>query len=226
MEKNKKKIRIIFWSVLIVLSAIVGALIAHFDPPSHLRRTAITLWLFAAVAAAIAIDMIWLKEMKKQLGVLAQLLPHDPDGYIEGINRLLGDKKGRAWQQIRIINISAALCEKRDFNQARRVLEGLSPQKIPRVNRVIYWANLALACFCSGDHAAGSQIMSAQGKTFASMADSDVLGAQFAMLDILYLFYGGKKDEAAQKLALAKSHWPQVRHKRDLDYLTSIIDGQ
>jgi tetratricopeptide (TPR) repeat protein len=222
MEKQKKRIRVIFWVVVILVCLLVGMGLAACGLTTKMKTVVALICVAAVAVAAVVIDLAYYRRLGKAVDALLPLLHQDPDAYIQGIEDLLHGAKNLGLRQTRAINLAAAYCEKGDYARAARHLEELDPAQLSPQHRGVYWADYALTQFHLHHKKKACDILAQQEEVFAPLKNSRHLGGLLAVLDIFRLLAEGDQATARKMLDLARVAWPEDTVKAELDYLEHL----
>lgn len=219
MDKHRGAIRAAFWTILVLGSALLGAGGAALDLDRSAKRIVVVGWFFLIVLAAVAIDLLWYRELGKKVEALRPLLTENPDHYIREIRALLEGKRSPHLRGVLLVNLSAAYQEKGDYKTAANLLRSVNPKKLAGMNRSIYWADLALAYFHLGENARALEILAAQESGFSKLRESAALGGLLAILSVFQMLALGNRAGAKQRLEQVRPHWEEARNAREFEAL-------
>jgi tetratricopeptide (TPR) repeat protein len=219
MEKQKKRIRAIFWVVVVLACILVGMGLAASGLTTKMKTIVALICVAAVAVAAVVIDLAYYRRLGKAVDALLPLLHQDPDAYIQGIEELLHGAKNLGLRQTRAINLAAAYCEKGDYRQAAQQLESLDPNQLAPQHKGVYWADYALTQFHLHHKKKACDILTQQAQLFAPLENSRHLGGLLAVLEIFRLLAEGDQASARKMLDLARVAWPEDTVKSELDYL-------
>lgn len=223
MQSRRKKIRMAFWIVIILGSALLGVCAAAFQWEGRHRNLILAGWLTLVVVAALIMDLAWYRWLGNQVDSLLPLLHTDPDRYIDKLNRLLAGSKSLNIQHTRAINLAAAYSEKKDYRTAERLLAGMDPRRLPPQQRSVYWADLALIRFHRGKSESACDIIREQTQLFAAQKHSSQLGGLLAVLSVYYAEATGDKQLAWERLHLARGAWKSASIRKELDEVEEYL---
>ncbi|MDF3004108.1 MAG: hypothetical protein K0S22_580 [Oscillospiraceae bacterium] len=221
MMKNKKKIRIAFWIIVLSGSALLGFITEALKISNSTRNVLLIIWLGVIAIVSVAIDMLWLQAFNRQLKSLQPILlkEHDPDRYIQEISALLEGKKSPHLRCALLINLSAAYCEKKEYDTAKTLLMQINPKKITGINKLIFWANLAYIHFYLNENEQACTILTQQQKEFSKFAEHPHLGGLIAILSVFKKLSEGETSEANTLLEKVRARWENEQNAPDFDYL-------
>ncbi len=209
MEKKEKRMKQIFWVVVIAGSAAVGVISTALGLTGAAYGTVFVLWLALVGSASVIINLQWQRKLVRKMAELNRALVQDKDidRYITEINLLFEGTKRKSMQSCRSINLSVAYSMKKDYGQALAHLEEIDPKILRGQQQVMYWANRCLFCFHAGRAEEGRQILQAQAMAFAQNRDNPAMAETLEILPILEKMSLGSWDEAEQMLASTREKW-------------------
>lgn len=224
MMENKKKIRAVFWVIVLSGSALLGAALGALDIGSPVKNTLAVLWLCAVGASSVAIDLLWYRSFNRRLRSLAPILSEegDPDRYIQEISALLEGKKSPQLRAVLLMNLCVAYCDKKEYDTAKALLQQVNPKKLAPANRLVYWANLAYIHFYLREDTQACAILAQRQEVLRRLKDHPQLGGLIAILFIFQKLAQGDRDEAGSLLAQARLQWQTARNAQDFDHLERL----
>ncbi|WP_077611913.1 hypothetical protein [Clostridium sp. Marseille-P2415] len=224
MEKNKRRIRIVFWIAVIIVSASLGVFTAAFDLNASAKKVLIVIYLSIVALTSIAIDLMWYRKFNQKLRSLQSVLlqEHDADRYISEINALLMGKKSPQICSILKLNLCAAYCEKKDYSTAKELLLQINPRKLAGINKFVYWADLAYVHFYLHEDEKAVLILTQQKTPFSKLSDHTHLGGLINILLIFQMLAEGDKTGARQLLEKARPQWENEHTAPDFEYLDKL----
>lgn len=226
MKKHHRTIRIVYFTVVILGSLLVGALISAFDLEGTIRQVVYWGWLALIGICPLFVNFLWQRKLSRKINELTPILYRDPDLYIQQIHNLLDDMRSKPLRQLLIINHAAALCCKKDYPAALSMLEQIPSNKVISIYRPVYWADLALTYFYLDEDEKASQIMQAQQATFAKWKDSQHLGGTLAVLSIFDLLSKKEYEQAQEALDTLRPRWEDEHNAEDFQLLQKRCDAQ
>lgn len=224
MIKNRKRIRTVFWIIVLSGSFLLCAALGTLDI-GHLGKNALLiLWLSVVGVVAVAIDLLWYRAFNQRLKALQPILSEegDPDRYIQEISALLEVKRSPQLRGVLLINLCAAYCDKKEYDTAKALLQQVNPKKLAPVNRLIYWANLAYIHFHLQENAQACAILTRQKKALLKFKQSPHLGGLIAILFVFERVAQGDKAGAGALLEQARPQWQTARNAHDFEYLGQL----
>ncbi|MEA4934923.1 MAG: hypothetical protein VB071_15270 [Lawsonibacter sp.] len=219
MEKHRTAIRAIFWTFLVLGSALLGVGLAAFHLDRSAKNIIVGGWFVFIVLTAVAIDLLWYRELWKQVEALRPFLTEDPDYYIREIRVLLEGKRSPHLRGVLLVNLSAAYQEKRDYQTAVQLLHSVNPKKLTGINRSIYWADLANAYFYLGENSRALDIMAEQEFDFSKLTETTQLGGLLAILSVFQMLASGNRPGAKQRLEQLRPRWEDPHNSREFEDL-------
>lgn len=219
MENHRTAIRAIFWTILVLGSALLGVGVAAFHLDGFAKKFMVGGWFFLIVLTAVVIDLLWYRELGKKVEALRPALTEDPDRYIREIRALLEGKRSPHLRGVLLVNLSAAYQQKRDYQTAVQLLCSVNPKKLTGINRSIYWADLANAYFYLGENSKALDILTAQEPDFFRLTETAQLGGLLAILSVLQMLALGNRPGAKQRLAQVRPRWEDAHNSREFEDL-------
>ena len=218
---DNKKIRMIFWIVIIVLSIFFGIVAAALDLSPTVRRILMAVYLTFVLISSISIDLLWYRFFNHRLKALQPILLHqrDADRYITEITALLEGKKSPQIRSVLKLNLSAAYCEKKEYEKAKELLLQIKPRKLAGTNRLIYWADLAYVYFYLQENQNAISIMDQQKVPFSKLSDNGYVGGLLAILSIFRKLAENDNIGARQLLDQSRAKWENQYTAPDFEYL-------
>ena len=217
--ENRGLLRALWWAGVLLAGALV--LVASLSLGLGPQWLALLFALVGvgAVAAALVITALWLREVSRQVSALYPILAEekDPDRYIQSLNELLKGKRSAFLRGIRCINLCAAFCQKGDWTAAKEALLEISWRRLRGLQRALYLANLAYVCFYLKEDREALEAMR------HNRAGLQKYRAQLgALADVLAIFEAtanGEKKAAARLLAEARQDYQGEEACQDFDEL-------
>lgn len=224
MIENKKKIRTIFWIIVLSGSLLLGAAIGALEISHGRKNVLLVMWLGTVAVAAVAIDLLWYHAFNRQLKALQPILSEDgdPDRYIQEISALLEGKRSPQLRGVLLMNLCAAYCDKKEYDTAKALLLQVNPKKLAPVNRLAYWADLAYIHFNIQEDAQACAILAQQQSALLRFKESTDLGGLIAILFVFQKIAEGDKVQAKALLAQARPRWQTLRNAHDFEYLEQL----
>lgn len=224
MIENKKKIRTVFWIIVLSGSLLLGAAVGALEVSHGGKNALLAVWLVAVAVASVAIDLLWYRAFNRQLKSLQPILSEegDPDRYIQEISALLEGKRSPQLRGVLLINLCAAYCDKREYDTAKALLLQVNPKKLSPVNRLVYWADLAYIHFHLQEDAPACAILTQQKDALLKFKESPHLGGLIAILSTFQKIAEGDKTAAGVLLAQARPQWQTARNAHDFEYLDQL----
>lgn len=148
LEKLRKKLRLLYISFTMVLAVAVGVASATIwdDIPEWKILTCIAIVIFIL---AMGINVYWNKQFMESVQLLLPVLDRDPDQFMEDFEELTSGKHVR--RQINWVyhfNMGTAYCRKKLYREALSYYGKVDVKRVRgRLNKAIYWADLALIHF-------------------------------------------------------------------------------
>lgn len=224
MMENKKKIRAVFWIIVLSGSLLLGAAIGALEISHGGKNALLAVWLGAVAVAAVAIDLLWYHAFNRRLKSLQPILSEegDPDRYIQEISALLEGKRSPQLRGVLLVNLCAAYCDKEEYDTAKALLLQVNPKKLSPINRLAYWADLAYIHFHLQENAQACAILTQQENALLKFKESPHLGGLVAILFAFQKVAQGDKAAAKALLAQARPLWLTAHNAHDFEYLEQL----
>lgn len=227
MVGHEKLIKRIYWSGIVLSGFIFG--FAHAVLNLDLAKVFMLYlaWLVVALIVCMMVNYRWNREMARKIDELTPILEEecDPDCYIAKLNALTEGENSAALQQIKWINLSAAYCDKEEYQTAKDLILQVQLNKIGKMAHPVYWADLALIHFRLGETKEALDILEEQKETFAGLREDTHLGGTLALLAVFQQLALDHPREARSLLDELRPRWEKKRNKQEFDYLESRIQG-
>ncbi len=204
MEKNKKRIRRIWWCVYLLACLAAGICTAAFDLSTEMTVALFLLLCLAAVLSWYVINLMWYRELNASVAAAAPLLHSDPDRYIAELTRLLGNKKSPQLRAVYYINLCAAYCEKQDWLAARAQLDRLRPQSLSAPLRACWTANRAYVGFYLGQNEAAHALLEKNAVLLQKQRIQPELNTLMEVLEVFDLCGQNQAEEAQRALDILR----------------------
>ena len=206
----KKRIRMVLVGVCLGIFLLIVQKWLHINEEQFLRWY----WFAASVVVAVLVlaSVIYHYRYQKKMRSLAALLEQgSTDAYMEGVKSLLSTAKGSSLRNVLKLNLSAGYCEKRQFDQAERILEELSQERLLGAVKMIHRLNLCVCYFYTSQNGKALSLYNESEKIFDSYRKSAAYGGNIAVLDMFSAI--ARKDYTAAKKQLehARSTWNSPR---------------
>jgi len=210
MQLLSKKLRIVYWCSLVLLSMALGIYIgaAGYEVFRGVGLALLIGWFVIVLLLMLAMNLWGVRRLNRQLEAIHPLLKTDPDEYVRRLDALLGGKEAPALRQVHVINTAVAMLEKKSYDEAERQLLSLDPKKLRGRNAAVYWADLALTRFHQGRPDDASGIFTERERLFTPYRGDDKLGPILASLECCRLLQRNDPEGAREVLLEARSRWP------------------
>ncbi len=224
IEKNRKKIGIIFWCIVVILGLGLGAAKSKFDLSNRA-----SLLLFGAMTLALTgfvftWSILWFKEFTGRLTGLKPMLRENPDRYILENEKLLINRRDNLLRIVLQVNIFLAYCKKGCYQTAKEKLLEVNTRKLHGINRAIYAGDLAYVCFYLGEQDQMLQIMEENRPILLKYADHPQTSGVIAILNIFEQIAKGEPEHARELYTEAKLKWENEDTQDDFIYLQNRLN--
>lgn len=229
MEKQRKRIRRIFWAIVIVGGVAVGVLSAEQELEKTAFRLVELVCCLAVFIAGVGMDLYWHRKMQKRLEEIWQILleEKDADRYIQELDELFEGVKQSNLRACYSINLSVAYAEKKEYEKGLHCLYEINPDKLRGQMKAAYWANRSFFCFHVGKTEEGRNILKEQATLFSKYKDHRFTAETLYILSVLEQMSLGHWQEAEILLAQAREKWENDGNREYFDGLAEICcDGK
>lgn len=216
-----KKQKGILWGGIIAASLVFSLVLQFLGLEGHSRAISLTLWLLAMVVIYMVFAMRAGRKTVAKIQEANRIFTeeHDTDRYIQALTELLDTEEDSQAQQVLRINLTAAYCDKREYEKARATLQALNPKKLNPQNRAFFWVNMALTNFYLGDEEEGMRIVELQKKAFDQMRTAKQTGPALAFIEIFELLHRGLVEDAQALLETARATWENEHTAPDFAFM-------
>ena len=121
------------------------------------------------------------------------------------------------------LNMTAALCDLKEYNKALGILNDLGKDKLRGNELFVYDLNLCACYFYLGRYEEGLDVYDRSYTVFQRFKDNPFYGGYVAVVTIWAMVALGDKDQARTMLANAKVRWDKERLYEDYRMLDSIL---
>lgn len=220
-QKKKWKIRIVFWIISILIAVGIGAICVFNGVSVEAFHKALIAYVIIMVAIWYVINITYVTKLAKQVNSLIPILydEGDPERYLMELHNLIGEARSQAFRSIYCINSSAAYCDMGEYEKARQYLDELEPKRIPGVNKLAYYADLALVSVHLGEYEKAITIWNDNKDKLLKFAENSDLGPAIASLNIFSMIYSGQEQEAFKEIESAKQKWTRPRDSKEFEYM-------
>lgn len=172
-------------------------------------------WIAAliVVLGAILFNLLYGLSYQKKIQKAAELLyAGKPQEYIDEIERLRRTAKGKALQNVLILNLAAGYIEMKQFETAIPMLEELSGKRLNGAGvKAAHWINLCMSYFETEQYEKAMALYEENRTLFDKYRNGPLYGGNIAILDILAAIRNERYELAEQSLAAAQKTYDDPR---------------
>ena len=219
--KTERRIKIVTYIIVLLGSIVVGILPRVLGLNQSLQFGIYAGWFFIILLVAMNINLIASVYMMKRIGKVGRILTEEnnPNRYIIEMNRLLEGTKSAQYEQLRLLNIGAAYCYKGDYRKAKETYLQVKTEQLTSLNKIVYWADLALVYFSLEENRSACEIMEQQKEIFEEYKENINLKNLLIIINIYWEIAKGNMDEAKKMIAKYRPEIENERNKKDFDEL-------
>lgn len=225
-ERNRKKIRMLWWMFIIFSNLLLGVLSVKYNLSNSIKILIFWSLFIVEMIAWFVINQLWYKEFLRKVESLTPILEeeNDADRFIVENLSLLKGKKSMQIIAILKINICEGYCKKGDYQKAKAHLTEINPKKIHGLLRVYYQLIFIYVLFYLKETEEAMKQMANQWDTLLKFENSPELGAMISIVRIFQLLTQKKKQEANDLLHLSKEKWKKSNYQKDFYYLEALCE--
>ena len=223
--RKETKFKLLSWLIILAALGLV-VLYTWIEGISFATISIWSMWGMIFVCALLDTNLPFVIMMYSEIGKLAPILmsENNPDKYIRELDYLLGKTKSKRFQQVHLMNTSAAYTVKRDFAKAKELLLEADVNKMVQGDRVIYWSNLAELHFILDETEEAMHIMNLRRKEFYECRENKNVGNTIATLEIYWSINTGNIEEAHKLLKEARAKWETPINKLGFDLVEQRLE--
>ena len=212
-------IGICFGLILLLLKVIFG-----IDDTTFMRGY----WIVApaivigALIINVCYNLFYFNKVKKILKLLNEEKPQE---YIDRIEDLLKNAKGKNLRNILELNLAAGYIETKQFDIAIPLLEKLSHKRLKgsAVN-VVHKINLCLSYFETAQYDKAITIYNENQRLFQQYKQNKIYGGNIAMLEVIASIINEQYDQAEELLNYAKKIYDDPRLQKSFQEFFDILN--
>lgn len=142
-----------------------------------------------------------------------------PQEYIQTVEELRHQAKGRYLKNLFTINLSAGYCDANEYKKAIELLESLENARLYHDLKLVYHINLCICYFYDGQTDKAIALYESSQKLFRWPLAAKLYGGNIVVLDVFALIEQGEFDRAKELLTTARGTWSDSRLQADFEYL-------
>lgn len=179
------------------------------------------------ILGAVIFNLFYNLRYQKKMKDAAILLENGKaKEYIEAVEELLKNAKGRHLKNFLTVNLSAGYCDLKEYEKAIELLESLLSVRLNGVLKMVQRLNLCVCYFYSNQGEKGITLFESSQKDFKPFLKSKLYGGNIAVLDIFVAIEKGEFIRAKELLKSARNDWDNPRLQDDYQYLEEILHNE
>lgn len=225
-EKNRKKIRILWWGFIVLSNLLLGIFSAKYNLSIQMTLSIFRSLFIATMLAWFVINQLWYKEFLRKVESLTPILEkeNDADKYIAENLSLLQGKKSMQIIAILNMNICEGYCQKGNYEIAKAHLLQINPKKLHGLLKVTYQLLFIYVLFYLEETEAATEQLSKHRDVLLKFENSQELGAMISIVQIFELLSQKKRQEGYDLLLLSKERWMENKYQIDFKHLASLCE--
>lgn len=218
----------------LLMGLFIALLIEGISKSLNLQQTLITnIFLVCGLillAMGISYNFVYLRRYRKRIRNHISLLE---SGKAETalkdmilMHEELTKKGAKHLAQVVKLNMTAAYCDLKEYDEALNILLELASEKFEGIEDLVYRLNLCACYYYSGNKDGGTLSYVSSEKVFNKYSEDETYGRNIAVIKMMYLIANQKYEEAKNLLKKAKNKWTNPRILNDYleieNYLESV----
>ena len=223
MKEKYKKSKIIFWSVLIAGSFLVGIL--HAANPETFGLPIVILWMAIMVVVCVWLEIHHFLEQQRALQQLLKDFEEtlDGDALLAGLDDLLENATGKVFLAACSFNRGVALIQKKKYAEAMECFLSAQEKYFRKINRAIYWGDIALCHFLLQQPKEAIAILDQQAQCFHTYENNPPMDGLLALLRLFRLLEEGELEELEKVLPETRTKWETPRNAAEFSILADRL---
>lgn len=178
----------------------------------------------AVVLVAVIFNYFYNLRYQKKMKDTAMLLENGKTKeYIQVVEVLLKNAKGRYLKKVLTVNLSAGYCRLNEYEKAIELLESLLRVRLYGVLKMVHRLNLCVCYFYSHQGKKAIALYESSQKDFKPFKKSKLYGGNIAVLDVFAAIEKGELTRAQELLKSTREEWENPRLQDDYQYLEEIL---
>ena len=194
-----------------LLGFVLLAIQILFDIPDHVFNKIVIIVFVLVIVLIIGINIIFVQKYQRRVHKQIALLEagkqkealFDMQQMLETAQR----KKMVNVERICRLNMTAALCDLKEYQQALNILEGMDPSTLKGQEEFVYDLNLCACYFYLEKYEEGLDVYDRSYTVFEKFKDNPVYGGYVAVVTIWAMLALGEYNQAELMLASTKEKW-------------------
>ena len=226
MDKNKMKIRIIWWCCVAISYLMLGIISEAFNMSKNIRNALFWFMFVIVILSWYIINQIWYKQFLKKVNALTPILEkeNNPDKYIKENLELLHGKKSMQIIAILNLNICDAYCRKGDYEKAKESLMNIKESKIYGGLKILYLIDLAFVYFSLNENENAINILNTNRKNIEKWKENEHLGPPISIVMILELIANKQRDKAKELLQISQKKWSNSSSQAHFTQISEFLN--
>lgn len=176
------------------------------------------------ILGAVIFNLFYNLRYQKNMKDAAMLLENGKaKEYIEAVEELLKNAKGRHLKNFLTVNLSAGYCDLKEYEKAIELLESLLSVKLNGVLKMVHRLNLCVCYFYSNQGKKGITLYESSQKDFKPFLKSKIYGGNIAVLGVFSAIENREFIRAKELLKYAREEWDNPRLQDDYQYFEDIL---
>lgn len=147
--------------------------------------------------------------------------------YIENMESILKNVKGKTLQNLIRLNLSAGYIENNEYDKGLDILNDVDKDTLTNEqSTLVYWLNKAIVYFRLGDYENFKQIINTQISLFEKYKNNENYGESLSQLKILNLIVDGEFKIAKKDLEKLRTYYTNSKKQLEYDKLEKIIEDR
>lgn len=203
----------------VLLGFVLLAIQSIFDIPNHVFNKIVIIAFVAVIIISIVVNVIFVQKYQRRVHKQIKLLESgkqkealfDMEQMLETAQR----KKMKNVERICRLNMTAALCDLKDYSRALKILEDMDTSELKGQEEFVYDLNLCACYFYLEKNEEGLDVYDRSYTVFQKFKDNPVYGGYVAVVTIWAMLALGEYDQAEYMLSKAKEKWDLDRLYED-----------
>lgn len=215
----------------LALGALLGIILLIIQNIFKIPDAAFQKWVFVTftvvIIASVAFNIFVVRKYQKRiLKQIALLESGKQEAALLDMQEMLelAHKKGlKNIERICHLNITAALCDLKEYDKALELLKSMEKYKFKGNENFVYKLNLCACYFYLGKYEEGLNVYDNNYKVFQMFKDNPFYGGNVTLVTIWAMFALGEYDQARSMLKQAKEKWDKKRLYEDYRMLEKLL---
>jgi len=216
---------------IIAIGIIIGILLVIVQTAFHIPKDIFLhyYWICGVSVVLVAVLFNCFYNLRYQLKMknAAMLLENGKTNeYIQAVEALLKNAKGRYLKNFLTVNLSAGYCQLNEYEKAIERLESLLRVRLYGVLKMVHRLNLCGCYFYSHQSKKAIALYESSQKDFKPFKKSKIYGGNIAVLDVFAAIEKGELIRANELLKYTCEAWDNPRLQDDYQYLEGRLQHE